>query len=69
MNQDKAKKALSKMLDSYTPGTILSFLAEIFQEEAEDARRASDEVIYKRMKRAESACIVFGCGLDSTLPQ
>jgi hypothetical protein len=69
MTEKQAKKQLQKMLQSFSQGSILHLLAELFREEAEEARRDGDVKLYRQCKLAESALIVVGMGLDAVSPQ
>ena len=43
MTEANAKKHLGAMLRSFTGGTVLHLLADLFQQMAEDARRNGDD--------------------------
>jgi hypothetical protein len=66
MTEKQAKKQLKKMLDDFTPGTILHFLGEIFKKSAE---RETDPVAAQRCKNVECALFVVGLGVDAACPQ
>ena len=62
MTEQLAKKHLRKMLRSFTPGTVLHLLADIYRE---SAAKSGDE----RLKRVEQTLFVVGLGIDAALPQ
>lgn len=69
MRENKAKQQLGRMLRSYTAGSILGLLAELFKESAEEARRDNDAVAYEQRKLAEHTLIVVGLGIDAICPR
>jgi hypothetical protein len=69
VKEKEAKKALRRMLKSYTPGSILHLLADLYREDAEVASRAEDAPAYERMKTLECALFVVGLGADAAFPQ
>lgn len=69
MTEKKAKKQLRRMLESLTPGTVLSLMSEIFRDDAEEARRAGDDVAQRQCRNAEATLIVVGLGIDAIRPR
>lgn len=69
MTEDQAKKHLRKMLRSFTGGTVLHLLAELYQEAAEEAQRLEDDLAYRQSKRVEATLFVVGLGIDSAHPR
>ena len=69
MIEKQAKKQLQKMLDAFTAGTILHFLAEVFREDAEDARREGDDLAVEQCRRIEATLFVVGLGIDAARPR
>ncbi len=69
MTDEKAKKQLATMLRSFTPGSILHLLAEVYGESAERARRRRDQRLYDQCRTVEAALIVVGYGVDAAHPR
>lgn len=69
MTEKQAKKHLKVMLGSFTPGSVLHLLADIFRDFAEEARRDDDAETYRRSKYVENALIVVGVGIDAVVPR
>ncbi len=68
MTEAKAKKHLGTMLRSFTGGTVLHLLAELFQQMAEDARRNGDDTAVKQFQEVAAALFVVGLGIDAACP-
>ena len=69
MKTEQAKRQLEKMLSSFSPGSVLMLLGEVFGEWAEEAREGGSEVMAGNLKQAEATMIVIGFGLDAILPK
>ena len=69
MGEKKAKKQLEAMLLSYSPGSILMLLGQVFGELAEEARLGGSEGIAANYEEAEATMNVVGFGLDAILPK
>lgn len=69
MTEAAAKKHLRRMLRDFTPGSILHLLADLFREDAEEARRQDDSLAYERYKTVESTLLVVGMGIDAACPR
>ena len=69
MKEAMAKKHLRRMLRDFTPGSILHLLADLFRDDAEEARRQDDPLGYERYKTVESALLVVGMGIDAACPR
>lgn len=69
MNEATAKKDLRRMLRGFTPGSILHLLADLFREDAEEARRQDDPLANERYKTVESTLLVLGMGIDAACPR
>jgi hypothetical protein len=69
MREAQAKKHLEKMLRSFTPGSVLNLLAELYREEAEQARRENNGTRYRQCRLVESTLIVVGMGLNAACPR
>lgn len=69
MTEKKAKKRLRRMLDTFTAGTILLFLADLVHEDGKEARRAGDDLAAGQCQRVEAALFVVGIGIDAARPR
>lgn len=69
MKPEQAKRQLEKMLSSFSPGSVLMLLGEVFHEMVEEAREGGSEIIADNLKEAEAAMNVLGLGLDAILPK
>lgn len=67
MTEQQIKTQLRKFLDTLTPGSLLSIMAELYHQDAEWARRDGDERAVEKCRMAEAALVVFGHGLDAIL--
>jgi len=66
MTEKQAKKQLRKMLADFTPGTVLHFLGEIFEQRAE---QTNDPSAAERCKNVECTLFVVGLGIDAACPR
>jgi hypothetical protein len=62
MNEQQAKRHLTKILGSFTAGSILHLLAEVVASAEADGERAAQS------RQVEHALIVLGLGIDAMLP-
>lgn len=69
MNEIKAKKTLRKMLGSFTPGSLLHLLSDLFREDAEEAAALEDATGFERCKSLECTLYVVGLGIDAAAPR
>jgi hypothetical protein len=69
VKEKEAKKALRKMLKTFTPGSILHLLAGLYREDAEEASRIEDALAYERFKTVECTLFVVGLGVDAACPR
>jgi hypothetical protein len=69
VNEDRVKQQLAKALRSFTPGSVLGLLAEVYREMAEQARQDNDPTSYRQCRMVESTLIVVGLGIDAVRPQ
>ncbi len=69
MSEAQARRHLRRMLRSQTPGSVLSLLADVFREFAQEAKREKDLAAYRRFTSVEQTLIVVGLGIDATVPQ
>jgi len=69
MTEDEAKQQLRMMLGSLTAGSVLHLLAELFREDAADARRDGDDLAAGECERVDAALFVVGLGIDAARPR
>ena len=69
MKPEKAKRQLERMLLSFTPGSVVMLLGEVFREMGREAREDGSEAIADNYEIAESSLTVLGLGLDALLPK
>lgn len=69
MTEKRAKRQLRRMLDDFTAGTVLHFLADVFREDSEEAREAGDALAAKQCRNVEAALFVLGLGIDAAKPR
>lgn len=69
MTEKKAKRQLRRMLDDFTAGTVLHFLADLFREDAEEAHKAGDDLAAGQCQRVEATLFVVGMGVDAAKPR
>jgi hypothetical protein len=69
VTEKRAKKQLRRLLDTFTAGTVLHLLAEVFREEAQEARRAGDRTALRQCRSVEAALYVVGMGIDAARPR
>ncbi len=68
MTDDTARRQLKRMLRSFTAGSILHLLGEIFEEMVEEARRSGDEIRLERSISVGNTLFIVGLGIDSAYP-
>lgn len=68
MTEKQAKRQLEEMLGSFTAGSVLHLLSEIYREVAEQARQGDDATMYQQAKSVEHALFVVGLGVDAACP-
>ncbi len=69
MKPEAAKRHLRTMLDSFTPGSVLMLLGEVFAGRSEEARSGGSPITAENYKLAEATVTVVGHGLDAILPK
>ncbi len=69
MTDETAKRQLKRMLKSFTVGSVLHLLSEIFEEMAEEARRGGDEIRLEQCDSVAKTLFVVGLGVDSACPR
>jgi hypothetical protein len=69
VTEKRAKKQLRRMLDDFTAGTLLHFLADLVHEDGKEARRAGDDLAVGQCQRVEATLFVVGIGIDAARPR
>ncbi len=69
MTRTKARKLLRKLRRWFSNGAVLHLLAELSVEEAIEARRRGNELLYQRLMLVEAGLLVAGYGLDAACPE
>ncbi len=69
MKPEMAKKHLQTMLESFSPGSVLMLLGEVFGEMGKEARESGSDVMADNYEQAEATMTVVGLGLDAILPK
>ncbi|HMP03989.1 MAG TPA: hypothetical protein PKC45_15960 [Gemmatales bacterium] len=69
MTEDTAKKHLARMLKSFTAGSVLHMLADLFSESAEQARLNDETTRAEQCRTVGTALVVMGYGVDAALPR
>jgi hypothetical protein len=69
MTEPEARRHLRDMLESFTPGSILHLLSELFAESAEQARQQGDEGTEEQHRHVEATLFVVGLGIDAACPR
>ena len=69
MTDDMAKRQLKRMMKSFTQGSILHLLGEVFEEMAEEARLDGDDVRREQCDSVAKTLFVVGLGIDSACPR
>jgi hypothetical protein len=67
MKPEQAKRQLEQMLLSFSPGSVLMLLGEVFGQWTEEARGGGSEIIADNLKEAEATVKVVDLGLDAIL--
>ena len=69
MSEKNVKKQLRMILDTFTAGTVLHLLGEVFREDAEEAQRAGDATATEQCRNVEATLFVVGLGIDAARPR
>lgn len=69
MTEKQTKENLREALVTLTAGSILHLMAEVFRDEAEEARLAGDVQAYRQNRNVEATLFVVGLGIDSARPR
>ncbi len=68
MNEEQARQQLAQLLETYTPGSLLHLLADLYRFSAEEARQSDDVVTFERSEMTEHVLFVVGLGIDAANP-
>lgn len=69
MTENQARTQLRQMLRTFTAGSVLHLLAELFAERAAAARRDGDDRAAVRCDTAGATLFVVGLGIDAACPR
>lgn len=69
MTDETARRQLKRMMKSFTQGSILHLMSELFEEMAEEARRRGDETRAEQYRTVAATLFVVGLGLDGACPR
>ncbi len=69
MTPKRAKSHLRKMLISFTGGSILHLLGEVFEELSEEAGRSNEAQQSEQLRQAATTLFVVGLGVDAICPR
>jgi len=68
MTESQARKLLRQMLKSFTVGSILHLLSELFTELSRRATRKGDETRQQQTQEVAATLFVVGLGVDAAYP-
>jgi hypothetical protein len=69
MNDQLAKQQLEEMLESFTAGSILHLLAELYKAYAEQAQEDGDVIAVEQCQIVEACLFAVGLGIDAACPR
>lgn len=69
MTAETANQRLKGMLKSFTGGSILHLLGEVFEEMAEQARQDGEETRADQCRTVAATLFAVGLGIDSACPR
>lgn len=69
MSEAKAKRHLRAIMKSYTGGSVLHLLADLYRDQAKDARQQNDDLAHRQCKTVEATLIVMGAAIDAACPR
>ena len=69
MTDETARRQLKRMMRSFTQGSILHLLGEVFEEMAEKGGRAGDEIRSEQCDSVAKTLFVVGLGIDLACPR
>jgi hypothetical protein len=67
MTEEEAKRQLRRMLRSFTPGSVLHLLSQLFRESA--ARSGRKKLVRQRRRHVAATLFVVGLGVDAACPR
>lgn len=65
MTDVTAKRQLGRILKSFTAGSVLHLLGEVFEDTAEEARQGGDEARREQYRVVATTLFVVGLGIDA----
>ncbi len=69
MTEKQARTQLRRMLRTLTAGSVLSLLAELFEADADAARRGGDSLAADRCGNVAATLAVVALGIDAACPR
>jgi len=69
MTEAQAKKQLRLMLRSFTAGSVLHLLSDLFSDSARRAQRRKDKKGEQQAREVAATLFVVGLGLDAADPR
>jgi hypothetical protein len=69
MTDETARRQLKRMMRSFTQGSVLHLLGDVFEEMAEEARRGGDQIRREQCESVSKTLFVVGLGVDSACPR
>lgn len=69
MTDVAAKRQLQRMLRSFTQGSILHLLADVFEEQATKASEVGDETRAEQCRTVAVTLFTVGLGIDAACPR
>lgn len=69
MTDEAARKQIKRMLRSFTAGSVLHLLSEVFEGLAEEARQDGDETRAEQCRTVAATLFVTGLGIDAACPR
>ncbi len=69
MTDDTARRQLKRLMKSFTLGSVLHLLGEIFDEMAKEARQEGDDIRQEQCESVAKTLVVVGLGVDAACPR
>lgn len=69
MTDEAARRQLKKIMKSFTGGSVLHLLGEVYEEMAEQTRRDGDETRTDQCRTVATTLFVLGLGIDAACPR
>jgi hypothetical protein len=69
MTDETARRQLKRMLRSFSGGSILHLLAEVFEDLAEQARQDGNETRAEQCRAVAATLFVVGLEIDAACPR